>query len=184
MLHPRESDAMLDFIKRFLYGYPAVRRNVDGPLGWYYWGQGDWNGPCTFEEAMKTTPNWPSRGLLVDELDDTELGRVRADPRICMIAIMSTKLTSDSAGILCTLPNLDELILLGQEVTDEFLMQLRFVSKKMETITLTETSCTDEGVRSFLKLRNSCRLYRGNISHISPVYNCAKLVPFLPEDNG
>lgn len=145
---------------------------------WCFWGE--WHGPWSLERIDELTATLPPQFLMATGGSDAELDELRKYPRLGGLAIMSPLITPAAVATLRSFPDLRELILCGPPITNAFLSALVELVQ-LEALTLVHTSCTEQGVRSFLELVHGCQVYKGGTDSILPASLRRDLREFLLE---
>jgi hypothetical protein len=148
-------------------------------MKWHISIWGEWY--CnTLDKIMELPSAQHHPFLLAEGANDEDLIVLQQYPQVRGLAILSLTLTTAAIRTLGSLPDLRELILCGPPITDDFLLSLKSLAA-IEVITLVHTSCTSDGVRSFLEAVPKCKIYRGGADSIYPSSVRRELQLFLPE---
>jgi len=133
----------------------TLSMNSSRRAGWYYRWWGEWFGPETMKQLVKSTSHLPRTVVLAVDLDDRQISDINVFPKTAYLTIDSSKITSKVTESIQGLPDLIDLSLSGPQITDDSLRELASL-KSLKNVRLGNTSCTEEGIRSLLESLPVC----------------------------
>jgi hypothetical protein len=136
-------------------------------MEWHFYGMGQFHGPFSLERMLELTSGMPQLFPLACGVSDVQLSVLEKHPKVIGLALMSPHVTVAATATLRALPRLQELILCGPAITDDFLLGLSGITT-LQDLTLIHTACTKEGVSDFLGCVPECEVYRAGADSILP----------------